>query len=139
MRAEILESENVTREEVAQRIRERVWGFDEARMPSDRRENDMVINEMGGEIKSLIKQNHPNIVEEIDTDLECGPEGMIPEEQSKIRSQKAQKDRDQSAEEPPVEIAPRRCVGRGINEKTGDGASERVRAISRWAISGSGL
>ena len=69
----------------------------------------MVINEMG-EIVILIKQNRSNIVDEIDTDVECGPVGMIPEEHSKLRSQKPQKDIDQTMEEPPVEISPRRDV-----------------------------
>ena len=67
----------------------------------------MVIDEMGGKIKIMIKKNQSNIGEAIDTDAECEPVATIPEAKLKLRSQKTQEDIDQAMEAPPEKISMR--------------------------------
>ena len=48
----------------------------------------------------MIKQSQSNIGEAIDTDVECGPVGMIPEWGLALRSSKTQDDIGRSVREP---------------------------------------
>ena len=90
--------------------------FETARGISAKHERDDTLGKLTwrstkwGDIEIMLMQNQSSIGEEIDTDVECEPVGVIPEEQSGLISQKTLKDVDQTTKEPPSKPFLRRDV-----------------------------